>query len=214
MPYQPLQPSSSLPQNYAQMNKALAQLNQEAIVKKYGRANGQAGLVQGRLPNSLGYGTLFYDSGGTPLIYMAVDGNGNPILKVAKNGKDATTASGEDLVFNSSQSVFKVVKSGIFSTPGLDAAGGANDTNTTVTNTGYASTAPVAYQAYVVNDSGGYNQLPLMSVNYSGLFQIIRTMAVELSGGTVQLRTYSQNFTGFATSAVTIKYYLFAESVV
>lgn len=212
--FQPLQDTSSGSMNLAQINKMLAQLNHEQQIKVFKGAGGYNAIIEGRLPNDLGYGFQFNDSSETPRIVIYVNTDGEPVLKTSPTGVNASTADDEDLTFNSQRNVFKVIASGTFESPALDAAGGADDTSTVVTDTGIDSPTPLAYAAYVVNDSGGYNQLPFTAINYSGFYQLYRTMAVVLSGSDVQLHTYSQNFTGSPVDAVTIKYFLFAESIV
>jgi len=134
-------------------------------------------------------------------------------MKVSQSGVDVRTATNDQLVFNSENNIFKIVRTGTFTLPALDAAGGAIDTSVTTFDTGVASATPLAATVYAVDELGAYSALPIMSTNYSGLFQLIRTLRIELSGGTVQLRVDSQNFTGMPISAVTAKYYLFQETI-
>ncbi len=159
-------------------------------------------------------GLTAYDSDGTRRLLGGTYPDGTVKIKLSQRGHDVATATDNQLIWSSDFNMFKIVSTGTFTVPALDAAGGASDTSTTVYDTGYATTTPLAYNAYVSNDSGGYIQLPQVSINYSGNFQMYRTVAVELSGGTAQLRVYSQNFTGFPTDAKTVKYYLFKESIV
>ena len=133
-------------------------------------------------------------------------------MKVSQNGADVTTASDSELVFNSANNIFKIAKTGTFTLSALDAAGGPGDTSTDTVNTGIASSSPLAAQVFAVDESGAYSTLPLFSLNYSGLFQLVRNIRIELSGGNVQLRVDSQNFTGMAIGAVTAKYYVFQET--
>lgn len=158
---------------------------------------------------------IIKDDSGTPRLLMGYHENGftngNVGVKMSQPGESVEDATDDELIFSTDFNLFKIIQTGTFNLAALDAAGGA-DTETLVISTGISSTAPLVYMGFVVNDSGGYNQLPLLSFNNSGLLQIWRTMAVELSGGQVQLRVFSQNYTGFATAPTTGKYFLMAES--
>ena len=103
-------PGSSSDDIIRTTNDNFTKIDNEAVTKTFAGANGTNSIVQGRLPNDLGYGQIFYDPNGLAKIYMAVDPDGNPIMKVAKDGKDATTGSDADMIFNSAQNVFKIVK--------------------------------------------------------------------------------------------------------
>lgn len=107
----PVSTSNSDSTNLNQINNMVRQLNNEQVTKVFKQAGGVDALINGRLPNDLGYGTILYDETGTPLIYMAIVG-GQPILKVSPPGVDATTAGDDELLFNSTQNVLKVVASG------------------------------------------------------------------------------------------------------
>jgi len=114
-----------------QINSNFRKLDAEAVTKVFGAQNnpdkvliGKTGdstlglsykkddadkLVVGKLPDGT-YGIIFYDANELPSIYMAIDVNGKPVMKVAKEGKNAQTGVNEDLVFNSTQNTFKIVK--------------------------------------------------------------------------------------------------------
>lgn len=66
-------------------------------------------VIVGKLPDGT-YGIIFYDDNDIPIIYMSVDADGKPTMKVAKSGKNAQTGTDNDLIFNSNQDVLKVVK--------------------------------------------------------------------------------------------------------
>ncbi|MCA1565821.1 MAG: hypothetical protein LC803_09325 [Acidobacteria bacterium] len=110
--FTPINPGSDLNQIVNQINQNFAKLDNENVTKAFKGPNGGNSQVQGRLPNDLGYGQILYASDGRPAVYMAVDSSGNPIFKVAKTGQDATTAGNDQLIFNSSSNLFKIVLSG------------------------------------------------------------------------------------------------------
>lgn len=108
----PINPSSDARSQIAQTNANFAKLDNDTITKVYKGPTGKDAVIEGQLPNNLGSGILMNDLNGVPNIYMATDQNGQPILKVAKAGQDATTASGSGLIFNSSQNIFKIAATG------------------------------------------------------------------------------------------------------
>lgn len=209
----PFLSSNSSSQNWGQLNDINRKLANEQVAKVFNGPNGLNAATFGRIKD-LGYGFSLKDTSNEYRVVAYIDANNKPIFKISEEGYDASTASDANLIFNSDRNIFKIIKTDTFTIPALDAAGGANDTSTTLVDTGVVSDAPLAYVAYVVNDSGGYNQLPLLSYDNTGFIQLFRSMAVELSGGTVRLRTFCQNYTGFPTTDTTVKYYLYSETVV
>lgn len=119
MPYRfsPIHPSTPNDVLIAAINKNFASLDNETITKIFNGANGANSLIQGRLPNSLGYGYLLYREDGTVAIAMYIDSTGTPILKVSKEGYDATTATNDQLIFNSAQNIFKVAYTTVHTFP-------------------------------------------------------------------------------------------------
>lgn len=127
----------------------------------------------------------------------------NFVMKVAKEGFDATNASDDELIFNSDQNVLKVVDSG----SAVVAAGGAGTIRTTTIDhdLGFVP-AVIAYQ----NDGTSYFQLPYTAINITG-----GTVNVHMSYvvTATQITFYVHNSSvSPGTSALTVKYYLLQES--
>lgn len=80
-----IQPGTSPEQQLAMINKNFGELDAESATK------------------------LFYDVNGTPSISIGVQQDRTSRIRVAKPGKDVTTATDADLAFNSAQNVFKIV---------------------------------------------------------------------------------------------------------
>lgn len=114
--FNPINPGTPIENAIAVINNNFGQLDNETVTKVFKGSGGKPSFVQGRLPNDLGEGILLNNNDGVPLIAAYVDKDGNPVLKVAKTGNDATTASNDQLIFNSSQNILKVVASGSRST--------------------------------------------------------------------------------------------------
>lgn len=107
--FQPISPGTDPSQQIAQINKNFGELDNENTTKVFYNASGNIGVTQGLLPNNLGEGIVLNDNNGIPLIVMYVDASNHPVLKVANTGQDATTASNDQLAFDSSRRTFQVV---------------------------------------------------------------------------------------------------------
>lgn len=89
MSIQPLNTANSLVTNYNQINDALRQLNNEQTTKAFKQAGGNA-IVEGKLPYSGGYGSLYYDSTNTPRILIGIAPDGQIDIGVSKPTFDIT----------------------------------------------------------------------------------------------------------------------------
>lgn len=66
-------------------------------------------LIEGELFDGA-RGIRFQNAGGVGLAQFGIFGNGKLALKIAKDGFDAATATDDQLIFNSGQNIFKIVK--------------------------------------------------------------------------------------------------------
>jgi hypothetical protein len=105
----PIGKDATLEQLISAINNNFAQIDQETVTKIFRVANNSPGFIQGKLPNDTGYGFLLYD-GDNVAIACYITPDGTPVLKVAKDGYDALTATDDQLIFNSQQNVFKIAK--------------------------------------------------------------------------------------------------------
>ncbi|QHC73779.1 hypothetical protein [Rathayibacter sp. VKM Ac-2805] len=173
--------SSSQAAIVAQVNRNFAKLDAETNLKTFGgqnspdklligktseetlgltyRKNDDDKMNVGRLPNGE-FGLVLNDEQGTPSIYMAITESGKPVLKVAKDGKNAETDTGDDLIFDSSQNVMKIVKTGTV-TMSPPATWPTMGVVTQVIPHGQP-TIP-AFMVYVQNPSGLYYTYPGLS---------------------------------------------------
>lgn len=140
------------------------QINNEQHTKVFKGPTGNA-LITGKLPNSLGYGTILNDSSGMPSIYMAIVDN-QPIFKIAKSGFDATTAGSDDLIFNSSQNVFKIVQKYVLTVDPTSNPPGDYGSFTAVQAHGLGS--PRAIYGFVDSSLGGRTNLPHIEMVVTG----------------------------------------------
>jgi hypothetical protein len=123
MPFRfvPVNPGTNFDQAMAVMNNNFAQLDNEAVTKVFKKAGGKPGFIEGKLPDDIGYGFLLYDADDNASIAAYIDADGQPILKVAKTGYDATTTTDGNLAFNSTKS-FTVVLNDTYTIPATTVA--------------------------------------------------------------------------------------------
>lgn len=124
MNFRPVNSQNSHGQTLGQLNDMLRQLNKEQQVKVFKGPGGNNALITGKLPNDLGYGFQFNDSSDTPLIVAYIDPvTGGPVMKISPAGVDATTATDDQLLFNSSRKVFKIIDEVNLSVPVTNSPG-------------------------------------------------------------------------------------------
>lgn len=128
MPFKPLSTSNSNESNLAQINDMLRELYSENQTKVFNGPNNVNALITGKLPNDIGYGFMFNDTSNVPRIVAYIDQNNEPVLKISGSGADATTASDEDLYFNSNQRTLKILESGTLSLASFNVGSGAEGT--------------------------------------------------------------------------------------
>lgn len=85
----PINPGTPIDGVIASVNNNFAKLDNENIVKTFNQANGNA-IVQGRLPYTGGYGTLYYDTNLIPTIVIGILPDGTTGLVISKPGEDVT----------------------------------------------------------------------------------------------------------------------------
>ena len=87
MAFRPISSSNAYSQNWNEVNNMVRQLNKEQTTKTFKQPGGNA-IIQGKLPYSGGYGTLYYDSDNVASIVIGVLPDGSTGLVVAKSGQD------------------------------------------------------------------------------------------------------------------------------
>lgn len=91
MAYLPLNTNNDMATSFNTVNNALRDLNNQQITKTYRQANGNA-IVEGKLPYSGGYGTLYYDANGVPVGIVGILPDGTSGIAWAKPGQNILTA--------------------------------------------------------------------------------------------------------------------------
>lgn len=207
----PLGPGSSFDEARAVLNANFGQLDLEAVTKVFNSPSGTPGFIQGKLPNDLGYGYLLYTPDGKVSIACYIDVDGNPILKIAKDGFDATTATNDELIFNSTQNVFKIVDTGTIPISHAHSANSALTTSQAHGQSGRPTIVCFANDLVApgVGGSPSY-QMPFLYPAVSGGNLVISTLLQAYTDGTnLTVYTWSANAT---TITANIKYYILQES--
>ena len=203
----PFSSGTDMNQVLAILNKNFGELDNEAVTKVFNVAGGKPGFIEGKLPNSLGYGFILYD-GDKAAIACYIDSSGNPILKIAKDGYDATTATNDQLIFNSSQNTFKIALTGTATIPAVNT--GDSDFVSVTHNLGFIP----GVQAYAFYNGTSYYPLPsvLPSVVTGEVLTVIQPE--NITSTTVEFWVYrGPSATVPATlPPTTIKYYLLQET--
>lgn len=140
------------------------------------------------------------------LIRLLILANGTDFaMKVAKDGYDATTATNDQLVFNSEQNVFKIVSKG---TATIGAVGASAIGSTTITHgLGYIP-AVLAYQT----DGTNYFTVPFTSFVSGGANDGKMSLNVYVIANSTQVTFYAVTSSFGSTSGLTFSYYLMQES--
>jgi len=89
MSLRPLNTSNSTNQNYGQINDMVRSLNKEQVTKTFRQPGGNA-IVNGKLPYSGGYGSLYYSTDNIPGILIGIAPDGILDIAIAKDGIDIT----------------------------------------------------------------------------------------------------------------------------
>lgn len=188
---------------------------------------GVANVIRlGVLPDgSTGFKVI--DSHGIGLAFFGIFPNGTTALKIAKPGIEVMTASDNDLIFNSAQDVFKIVKSGIASLtiPIGSYAAGADKTTFIAVPPGFVGTPDyrLLTQIPLVTSIGnGLQGTPafsyaLFTVNGGGvniyLPETVTYGTIDSTGLTIH--TQFLTAAGFGSAYTwNYKYYLLQESAV
>jgi hypothetical protein len=152
---------------------------------------------------------LYNDATGTPSILIGVDNTGKSVIKVAKAGKDVTTAIDADLAFNSSQNTLKVVATG--TTTIVKAASTTYAESFFTHGLGFAP---------VVIASGSYNggviksTLPMINTENNGAVGLlIKLSAIDSSDVVFSVTTPSTGSFYLGSYTITIKYYFLQETI-
>lgn len=88
----PLSTDNSIGGNYNQVNNMVRQLNKEQLTKVFKGAGNNNAIIEGKLPYTGGYGTMYYDANGVPIIIIGILPDGTTGIAVAKPGVSVLSA--------------------------------------------------------------------------------------------------------------------------
>lgn len=83
----PVNPGTPMEHAIAAINNNFAQLDSEGVTKTFKGPNGNT-IVEGRLPYTGGYGSLYYDSNGLARIIIGILPDGTTGIVQSKDGID------------------------------------------------------------------------------------------------------------------------------
>lgn len=138
-------------------------------------------------------------------------------LFVSQIGIDVTQATADQLIFNSNQDVFKIIKSGIITLPQMASVVFPDEftTSSASLDTGIIINDPLIVMGFISN--GGYQTLPYMQTvgtggNGGGISYIVQLFS-GLVGGSLQLTLQGINYSfGTARGPFDVKYYVLQET--
>lgn len=141
------------------------------------------------------------------------DGSGNFVVKIAQDGFDVLTATSAQLIFNSANNIFKIVKS---ATIDLGTSTVVSGTANTATVAHGLSSAPLAIAFGTVTDvTNGTRTVPLPHYTLGTTSGISSTVRVVVASLTISTDATNINFSlrgnAIDTSA-TVRYYIIQET--
>lgn len=89
MSFRPLSSQNSYSQNWGEVNNMIRQLNKEQTVKTFKQPGGNA-IINGKLPYTGGYGSLYYDFNNIPRILIGIAPDGEIDIAASETGEDIT----------------------------------------------------------------------------------------------------------------------------
>jgi len=208
-------PQASPDQQNAVLNQVIDYLNQQQQSQVLFNTAGNpiVSINNGSKGNA---GFTVYDKNGLPLALFGQYPDGSIALKVAKSGKDVTTAATGDLIFSSANNIFKIVQVGTINIP-ITTAGGLFQATPVAHGLGYqpAMTAFLTFTPggpstraqllpYVIDAIGG------TTVTYKGSVQAAVDATYVYANASIDASVAAVVFSG--APSLPIKYYLMAET--
>lgn len=156
------------------------------------------------------------------LALFGKDDAGQVVVKVAKPGFDANSATDDQLIFNSNQNIFKIIYSGVVTLPAVTLPAGAATARVVsfTHNLGYIPVVNAyAYvQDNVLDDSlnyiqvNGYQPLPFDPMINDPNVVIYRIKAIANISTIDFYALYRTTGSGFSWPATDIRYYIMQET--
>lgn len=90
MGFRPLNSQNSMMANLSQITDMMREFYREQVTKTFKQAGGNS-QIQGKLPYTGGYGSLYYDSDNVPRILIGIAPDGEIDMAASEEGEDITT---------------------------------------------------------------------------------------------------------------------------
>lgn len=163
---------------------------------------------------------IIANDGSNGIGLFGFDSTGKMAVKVAKPGYDAATASDDELIFNSSQNVFKIVDTGILIVAAPSVSFSANSMATATTNATFSHNLGYTPAVLVFSDLGGgiLRSLPFSNTGISGGLnnwtqQNVSVQITSTSLTIINEFVVSSTVSGTASGlGITVRYYLLQET--
>jgi hypothetical protein len=161
------------------------------------------------------------DENNLPRLLILANGD-EFVMKVSKSGMDVLLADNNNLVFNSANNLFKILKTNTAAFPATGSASiGGVTTQTIDIDTGVVSTTPLIALCFFYSTGSQPQLIPFAEsmssagAHYGGYvaFNCTATPYVNLSDNDeIHITVRMQNYTGSILGAATIRWYLLQET--
>lgn len=154
------------------------------------------------------------DASGNAVLFAGKDSTGATVVKVAKPGFDARTASAANLIFNSTQNIFKIVKIG---TLNIDIPGTLASNTTSSISVAHGLNYIPAFMGFIISQTylgNAYIQTPY-TVTFNIVSGVPQPLTFYLSVDATDIYANIYNGGGVGVSAVgttIFKYYILQET--
>jgi len=152
------------------------------------------------------------DSSALPRLIILADGSEFE-MKISEPSQDVTTATNDNLIFNSNQNILKIVQTDTVTVP--NPGSGTFTQSSVEIDTGIVSVTALMCTAFIIN-SGYSNPLPFFSPALNGTyggFLWSYQASTRVVSGTVRFRVDCNNFDVVSgPGTATIKYYILQET--
>jgi len=206
----PVSTTNSDAANLNQVNSLMREVADSRVTNVFKGPNNINALINGKLPNDLGYGFQFSDSDGVPRILGYIDANNNPKLRISESGIDVTTATNDQLTFNSDNNLFTIVDSGTAVVTLANPVTHFSTTETTVTHgLGYAP----AFQVFCTVDPSLGGELiaaPFSGFDGTGAFAF--SIKVRVTTTQIIFGVQPNAASAYDGTSWSFKYYLLQET--
>lgn len=166
-------------------------------------------------------GLKFFDENGVGVAQFGTFVDGPFALKVAQPGIEVGSALPTQLIFNSAQNIFKIVKTDVVTLPQMAVASPISSAAVTV-DTGIISSTPLVVLGFILGaGSVGYTSLPFIREQSSpldgdgGITYIVKIGSFLSVAGTVVVNVFGTSYDGGGVRGpFSVRYYVLQETAI